>query len=218
MNIQNLINPLLLLEVENNKLTFIEPQNRDKPLTLQDVTITHLPNDLVAYSTDTKLKDNAGYFRNLYNEYLNVPSPLLMQKDRKHWINGNNYEDASGINKRADGIMICRNENELSIIICDLKSDPEDCSKKFIIEKLFIDYIISILNTVFKENISIGALKYVTFYLQKGLNDKSKPRITKANLQEFRIEPMIDYEGSIIKIPFNKTQHNYIEWHKIINH
>jgi hypothetical protein len=217
MNIQNLINPLLLLKVENNKLTLIETQNRDKPLTLQDVTITHLPNNLVAYSTDTKLEDNTKHFRNLYNEYLNVPSPLLMQKDRKHWINGNNYEDAKPINKRADGIIICRNENELSIIICDLKSDIEDCSKKFIIEKLFIDYIISILNTIFKENISIGTLKYVTFYLQKGLNDKSKPRMTKDSLQEFRIEPMIDYEGSIIRIPCAKTHKNEIKWEKIIN-
>lgn len=219
MNIQNLINPLLVLEVINNRITLKEPENIGRELTLQDVTITDLPDGTIAYSTDVKLEDNTSRLRNLYNEYLNVPSPLLMQQDRKHWINGNEYEHVERINKRSDGVLIFRNGNEISIIICDLKSKEynlKDCSDKFITDKLLIDYLISILNIIFKENILRITVKYVVFFLKKGI--KTVIRTTPESLEQFKNRQMEGYQESIMEIPLPKLLKNEIKWSKIIDH
>lgn len=52
MNIQNLINPLLLLEIKEDMLVLSETENKEKGTpTLQEVIITSLPKGLIAYST-----------------------------------------------------------------------------------------------------------------------------------------------------------------------
>lgn len=223
MNIQNLINPLLLLEIKEDMLVLSETENEEKGTpTLQEVIITSLPKGLIAYSTDTYLKDLGDKKRKLYNEYMNVPSPLLTKfngTDRA-WIDGSEFAETKYIDKRSDGIIICRNKNNVSVVICDLKSTkfkPQDCVDKFMIDKLFLDYLISILNTVFKQNINISIIRYIIFYLKSGLNNKPKPRTTKEDLQKFEKVEQIDFEEDVFKYPFFKTHKNEIKWEKLMS-
>jgi hypothetical protein len=222
MNIQNLINPLMLLAIKDNKVILRETENKDKEMTLEEVIITSLPAQTIAYSTDLKVKDPIQKDRKLYNEYLCVPSPSLVKKEGEgyFWIDEQQFYPVEFIDKRSDGVIICKNENQFSVIICDLKSKKfnlKDCSDKFMTDKLFLDYLVSILNVIFKEHITIGIIKYVIFYLQTGLESKPSPRTTKADLLKIEEDNMIGYNEKILKIPFDKKQHNYIEWDKIVN-
>lgn len=223
MNIRNLINPLLLLKVEANKVTLTETENLTREQTLQEVIITQLPNNTIAYSTDIKLKDKAQKDRKLYNEYLHVPSPLLTKQEGENhfWIDGSEFCNVKNIDKRSDGIIIYRNdENELSVIICDLKSKKfslQECLDKFITDKLFLDYLLSILSKMFKQNLTIRTIKYVIFYLETD-NEKLNPRTTKENSQKIEVDTMKGYEELVLKISFDKIHSNYIEWDKIINY
>lgn len=229
MNIQNLINPLMLLPVEDNKLILTEIQNLDKEQTLREVIVTNLPSKTIAYSTDIKLKDNKQQTRLPYNEYLNVPTPLFTrrekvkdEKEKCFWTDDSEFIEIDSISKRSDGIIIYRNdENALSVIICDLKSKKfnlEECSDKFMTDKLFLDYLISILRVIFKEHLTVENIKYVIFYLQTDLADKQGTRITKDDLLKIEEDNMKKYNEKVLKIPFDKTQHNYIEWDKIISY
>jgi hypothetical protein len=223
MNIRNLINPLLLLNVQDNKVILTETENLTREQTLQEVIITQLPNNTIAYSTDIKLKDNTQKQRNLYNEYLHVPSPsLTKQKGENYfWLNDSDFYKVDYIDKRSDGVVIYRNENELCVVICDLKSkNPKvgDCSEKFMNDKLFLDYLLSILRTMFGQNITITTIKYVIFYLETDLGDKPSTRITKDYLQKIEVAKMGVYNETVLKIPFYATHKNHIEWSKIINH
>lgn len=223
MNIQNLINPLLLLEIKEDRLVLSETENEEKGTpTLQEVIITTLPKGLIAYSTDTYLKDLGDKKRKFYNEYMNVPSPSLTKFDgtNRVWTDGSEFIEAKYIDKRSDAVLIWRNENELNIVICDLKSTkfkPQDCVDKFMIDKLFLDYLISILNTVFKQNINISIIRYIIFYLKSGLNNKSKPRTTKEDTQKFEKIEQIDSEEDVFKFPFFKTHQNEIKWEKLMS-
>lgn len=222
MNIQNLINPLLLLEIKEGMLVLSETENEEKGTpTLQEVIITSLPKGLIAYSTDIYVKDLGDKKRKLYNEYMNVPSPLLTKSDGKNWVwaNGSEFVKTEYIDKRSDAVLVWRNENEVTIVICDLKStkfSPKDCSYKFMIDKLFLDYLISVSNTIFKEQLTISSVQYVIFYLKQGLNNKQKPRTTKEHLQVFEEVKMPDFDEDMFKYPFFKTHKNQINWEKLI--
>jgi len=225
MNIQNLINPLLLLEIKEDMLVLSETENEEKGTpTLQEVIITSLPKGLIAYSTDIYVKDLGDKKRKLYNEYMNVPSPLLTKPDGKNrvWISGNEFKHTEFIDKRSDAVLVWRNENEVTIVICDLKStkfSPKDCSYKFMIDKLFLDYVISVLNTIFREQLTISSYHYVIFYLKSGLNNnKQKPRTTKEHLQFFEKVKMTDFDADMFKHPFFKTHKNEIKWEAIMSY
>jgi hypothetical protein len=223
MNIENLINPLLRLSVESNRVILRETENENREQTLQEVIITALPDNTIAYSADIQWRDNTPKDRKLYNEYLHIPSPSLIRREgaNSFWLNNTNFNSVEPIDKRSDGIVICRNENEISVIICDLKSTKyglKECSDKFMNDKLFLDYMLSILRIIFKENITTVTIKYAIFYLKTGLDDKSSPRTPREDLLKIEEDNMIGYNERLLKIPFDKTQHNYIEWDKIINH
>ncbi len=222
MNIQNLINPLLLLEIKEDMLVLSETENEEKGThTLQEVIITSLPKGLIAYSTDIYVKDLGDKKRKLYNEYMNVPSPLLTKPDGKNWVwtNGSEFVKTKYIDKRSDAVLVWRNKNEVTIVICDLKStkfSPEECAYKFMVDKLFLDYLISVLNTIFREQLTISSVQYVIFYLKQGLNNKQKPRTTKEDSQKFEKVEQIDFEEDVFKFPFFKPHTNQIKWEKLI--
>jgi hypothetical protein len=225
MNIQNLINPLLLLEIKEDMLVLSEAENKEKVTpTLQEVIITSLPKGLIAYSTDIYVKDLGDKKRKLYNEYMNVPSPLLTKPDGKNWVwtNGSEFVKTKYIDKRSDAVLVWRNESEVTIVICDLKStkfSPKECAYKFMVDKLFLDYLISVLNTIFREQLTISSVQYVIFYLKQGkqgLNNKQKPRTTKEHLQVFEKVKMTDFDEDMFKYPFFKPHKNEIKWEKLI--
>jgi hypothetical protein len=190
MKLQNLINPHLLLEITDKQLVLTEEQNENKDNTLKEVIIGGLPDNAIAYSLDKK---------KIHNQYLAIGT-------------------VEYIDKRSDGVLICETENGLQVLICDLKSkNPEikKCSYKFMTDKLFLDYLIEILNTIFKKNVVISEVKYVIFNLQNGLNDKTTTRTTKEDIFKKRREKMFGFEEYIYLVPFSKPSKNYIPFEKI---
>jgi hypothetical protein len=78
MKLKNIINPLLRLNLApNGHLLLTEAQNIGKNDRLAEVTITELPENIFAYSTDSEITDKHNEKRKLYNEYLNVQARSL---------------------------------------------------------------------------------------------------------------------------------------------
>lgn len=86
------------------------------------------------------------------------------------------------------------------------------------VDKLFLDYLISVLNTIFREQLTISSVQYVIFYLKQGLNNKQKPRTTKEHLQVFEKVKMTDFDEDMFKYPFFKPHKNEIKWEAIMSY
>jgi len=204
MKLQNLINPKLVLDVIKNSVTLEEKKNittyeeekLSKKMTLQNVTICDLPDEIFAFSLD-----NDDY----ENQFLD---------------NSREY-----INSKCDGVIVHYNNNKIEVVFCELKSGrltPDKYESQLINSKLFVSYLVSLFNQFYKGTIEFGKIRYVVFYRGKerqGQIDKSlrrKVRIFKVPIPES--ENMQNYvTEKIIKYPLFKTHQNYIEWQEFLN-
>lgn len=156
MILAEISNPLLHLKISNKSVTITEKQNIGNSTLLSSVTIVKMPTNesQFAYSRDSTTP------RSLYNEFLNVQTPALETQIDSQDIRKGFYWGSSDIkcnpfpdlDNRADAVVISQNKSgEITAVICDLKSkhtDAQKCAHKFILDKLHLDYLVSLVNNL----------------------------------------------------------------------
>ena len=194
MKLQNLVNPELWLEIENNTVKLEESQTESD--TLREVTLRDLPNNVFAFSSDKPVKISADKWKKSRNQFLN-------SKNDK-------------INKNCDAVIIHYDGNQLNIACCELKSKnptPIQYETQLINTKLLIDYLVALFNTFYEEKVEIKKVWYVLFYMNRAIrvhkSIRGKPQPVK--------EKMKNYPLYIIKYKCSKTMYNNIKWTDLIS-
>jgi len=194
MKLQNLVNPELWLEVENNAVTLSESQIEDD--TLRAVTLRELPNNVFVFSADKPVKISTNKW----------------EKSRNQFLNSENQK----INKNCDAVIIHYDGNQLNIACCELKSKnpkPIQYETQLINTKLLVDYLVALFNTFYEEKVEIKNVWYVLFYMNRAI------RVHKSNRGEPQPvkEKMKNYPLYIIKYKCNKAMYNNIKWTDLIS-
>lgn len=208
MHLQNFINEsILLLKVEEKKekLTLRE-ENNTKITELQEVIVKGMPENTFAFSLDKKIEisneeKSKSIKRNLRNEFFNFLQDLP-------------------INKGADAIFISLKNNELFILVCEMKSAPERYTAQLVNSCLFVKYLVELFNTFYSEDkVEIKQLDCVLFHISDKILDKQEiSRRDKRTANQYnppktyKKEPLQNYDFQVIKVPFGSPKWNYISW------
>lgn len=226
MKLHNLINPKLGLEIKDNRVTLLEKQIEGNAL--KEVIICQIPKNVFFFKMDQEIvqvsKNKNNYVGN-----------DTMEQCQNCFLN----EENEKINKKCDCIIFYYKNGELYLFFCELKSkglEPIQYETQLINTKLFVDYLSILFKQFYKnENLEIKQVTYILFYLLREkraiqINKQSKTPKHRKNSQfersgevkEYRlkpkIEPMKNYPAEkIIKHPFEKPIHNYIEWKDLVN-
>jgi hypothetical protein len=204
MQLQNLINPKLFLTIKNNKVSIIETNNSENDKLYEVIIENLLPNTFV-FSTDKNLIDENGKREEIANKFLNSKN--------------------NRINKNCDGILVYQDDQDLYVVICELKSEqpePGIYERQLMNGKLLVEYLINLFNELYEGEESKLNLKKVYFALfykrkkeQKEFSEKELPR-----LKPYKpVEPIINFKQmkvfineQIRKVGFSKSHKNYISW------
>ncbi len=199
MKLQNLLREELWLKIEGNTLKIEEQGNTGKNKYLQSVTIKDLPDDVFAFTTDKVLSLREGKIRNQF-----------LSKDEKR-----------NIHKNCDAVIIQYKDNELKVMLCELKSySPKGYETQLVNTKLFVDYLLNLYNTFKAEKdskLTLTSVWYVLFYLKKP-TILDKDMRGKSMMHRTEEKEMVQFPpNKIIKCAFFKTQHNYVKWIELTN-
>ncbi|MGB1243485.1 MAG: hypothetical protein ACPG49_13240 [Chitinophagales bacterium] len=194
MKLQNLLKEELWLKIEGNTLKIEEEGNSSGNKHLQSVTINDLPDDVFAFTTDKILNLAEGKIR---NQFLSD-------------------QEKGSIHKNCDAVIVQYKENELKVMLCELKSySPKGYETQLINTKLFVDYLLSLYNTFKKETDSILTMTdvwYVLFYLERPASTTINMRHTP-KMHHIKEKNMVRFSSEkIAKCAFFKPQHNYVSW------
>jgi hypothetical protein len=215
MHLQNLINESILLLKLQNKASnlLLKEENNNKITELQEVTVNEIPANTFVFSLDKKIEvrneeNNKSVKRNLRNEFFNFLQELP-------------------INKGADAIFISLKNNELFILVCEMKSAPEGYTTQLVNSCLFVKYLIELFNTFYsRDKVEIKQLACVLFHVH--ISDKiiDKQEISRRDIKQlnkytpqkvYKRESLVNHNFEVIKVPFENHKWNYISWNNLIN-
>ncbi len=199
MKLQNYINEKLFLEIKNNKIIIEEPNNEISEANqekLKNITIKNLPTNVFAFSLDKNVEISTDKFRKFYNEFL-----------------GN----ASNIQKRCDVVLVCEENNNFDILICELKSTNLDRSEyeyQLMNVKVFVDYVLNLYKIIGKQNIENTNIYYILFHKKRVNNDFRKDNIIFSSPKnEHKKEKMYHFDTQeIIIMPIESHSFHYLNW------
>jgi hypothetical protein len=226
MKLHNLINPKLRLEIKDNQVTLSEKQTEED--TLQKVTISQIPENVFFFKMDQEI------VRVCKNEK-NCVGNDTMEQCQNCFLNDENDK----INKRCDYIIFYYKNSKLYLFFGEFKSkglEPIQYETQLINTKLFVDYLLILFKRFYKnENIEIKQVTYILFHLlreERPIQRKKQSKTPKhrknsqfessGDVKEYRLKPKIEHkknypEEKVIKHPFEKPIHNYIEWKDLVN-
>ncbi|MGB1243446.1 MAG: hypothetical protein ACPG49_13040 [Chitinophagales bacterium] len=197
MKLQNLLKEELWLKIEGNVLKIEEEGNSLGDKRLKTVTINDLPDNVFAFTTDKVLNLSEGKVRKIRNQFLSD-------------------NEKGNIHKNCDAVIIQYKDNELKVMLCELKSySPTGYEAQLVNTKLFVEYLLSLYNTFKEENdpeLTMTDVWYVIFYLK---TPQSMDKDMRGKTKMHRIEKKkmgIFPSKEITKCAFFKPQHNYVKW------
>jgi len=224
MKLHNLINPKLGLEIKDNRVRLLEKQTEKNAL--QEIIISQIPDNVFFFKMDQEIVRVA---------QTNGVGNDTMEQCQNCFLNDENEK----INKRCDCLIFYYKNSELYLFFCEFKSkglEPIQYETQLINTKLFVDYLFILFKQFYKnENIEIKQVTYILFHLlrkeraiqrhkrsQTPKHRKNSQFESSGEVKEYRlkpkIEPMKNYpEEKVIKHPFEKPIHNYIEWKDLVN-
>jgi len=196
MKLIDYINSSLKLEKFKNQLIFTE--NNENSL-LQEVRITEIPDDVEAFSLDKEVVFSKNDKRKLFNEFLNI--------------------DNEFINKRCDGVLIFQDDNQIHILICEMKSEkPTPQKYEYQLQNVgsFVQYLIDLYLKFSNQKLEIKPFKYVLFFREKSKDIINKEKIVYEPTKKFKISKMNNFNDEIIKYNCNSKIFNHVKFNDLI--
>lgn len=188
-----LLNPECFIEIEQNRRRVKFSENNTQSDTLQSVTIENLPENCFAFSFDQEVNYS----------FLNKNRKL---KPKNYFLN----TEYQKINSVSDGLIIHYKENEVEIMILEMKSIQAKYETQLVNTKLLIEYVLAMYQ-MFEKSITykiclIGFSYKRPITLHKKGFGKKILKLSEENMQA--------YPEKYIKHVFHERQ-GYIEWQKV---
>jgi len=196
MKLIDYINSSLKLEKFKNQLIFTE--NNENSL-LQEVRITEIPDDVEAFSLDKEVVFSKNDKRKLFNEFLSIENEF--------------------INKRCDGVLIFQDDNQIHILICEMKSEkPTPQKYEYQLQNVgsFVQYLIDLYLKFSNQKLEIKSFKYVLFFREKSNGIIKKEKIVYEPTKKFKISKMNNFNDEIIKYNCNSKIFNHVKFNELI--